>query len=362
VRKIGVNLSLHNFHLHGVAGAALMIAAILVTSACGLKPAAENVAAVVDGRKIYRADVEKYFQNQTAGSTQPLSEEQATSLRLSILRELVENEILMHRAEKLGLLATDEEVERKLNEIKSPYTPEQFQQRLQERQMSLDDFRRDIRRALTADKVLHKEVSSKISVSQQDITLYYNQHRSEFNLIEPRYHLAHILVTTLPDPQAHDANKARNEADARKKIQTVLSRLEAGDDFSTLAMTYSEDGSTAANGGDLGIVPESALKQTDPATRESVMKLKPGQYTAVIPLATGPAKPVGAYQIVKLIAAEPSGQRDLSDPKVEQEIRAQLQDRREQLMKAAYYEVLRDQAKVENYYAQHVLASNTGTR
>ena len=57
---------------------------------------------------------------------------------------------------------------------------------------------------------------------------------------------------------------------------------------------------------------------------------------------------------------EPAGQRDLSDPRVEQEIRTQLQDRREQLLKAAYYEVMRDQAKVQNYYAERVLAA-TGT-
>jgi peptidyl-prolyl cis-trans isomerase SurA len=54
---------------------------------------------------------------------------------------------------------------------------------------------------------------------------------------------------------------------------------------------------------------------------------------------------------------EPAGQRDLSDPRVEQEIRTALQDRREQLLKAAYYEVMRDQAKVENYYAEKVLSS-----
>ena len=349
----GGNLNLSLSRRAGIY-ALLLSAAALFNFACSRR-VGQDVAATVDGRKIYRADVEKYFQNQTAGSTQPLSDEQATSLRLSILRELIDNEILMHRAEKLGLLATDEEVDRKLKEIKSPYTDEQFQQRLQERKMTVDDFKRDIRRALTADKVLHKEVSSKISVTQQDITNYYNQHHAEFNLIEPRYHLAHILVTSSPDPQAHSANKARNEAEARKKIQTALTRLEAGEDFSTLAMTYSEDSATAANGGDLGIVPESALKQTDSNTRESVLKLKPGQYTSILPLAGGPGKGAAGYQIVKLIASEPAGQRDLSDPRVEQEIRSQLQDRREQLMKAAFYEVMRDQAKVENYYAQGIL-------
>lgn len=347
--------------LFASAFALLLSTSAFLNSGCHRNPG-QDVAATVDGRKIYRADVEKYFQNQTAGSTQPLSEEQATSLRLSILRELIDNEILMHRAEKLGLLATDEEVNRKLDEIKSPWTSEQFQQRLTERKMTVDDFKRDIRRALTADKVLHKEVSSKINVSQQDITNYYNQHRAEFNLIEPRFHLAHILVTSMPDPQGHDSNKARNEPEARKKIQSALTRLEAGEDFSTLAMTYSEDNATAPNGGDLGIVPESALKQTDPVTRESVLKLKPGQYTQVLPLGSSGGRGAPGFQIVKLISFEPAGQRDLSDPRVEQEIRAQLQDRREQLMKAAFYEVMRDQAKVENYYAQSVLAANSSKR
>jgi peptidyl-prolyl cis-trans isomerase SurA len=342
-----------------VFGAALL--AVALATSCGSKSAGGDVAATVDGQKIYRADVEKYFQNQTAGATQPLSEEQATSLRLSILRELIENEILMHRAAKLGLLATDEEVDRKLSEIKSPYSADDFQKKLAERKLSIDDFRRDIRRTLTADKVLHKEITSKIEVTSADISAYYNQHRAEFNLIEPRYHLAHILVTNSPDPQGRDnGNKARNDAEARKKIQIVQARLEAGEDFSTLAMTYSEDTSTAANGGDIGIAPESALKQTDTATRESVMKLKPGQYTPIIPLGNPATKQVGAYQIVKLIAREPSGQRDLSDPRVEQEIRSQMQDRREQLLKAAYYEVMRNQTKIENFYAQHLL-DTTGT-
>jgi peptidyl-prolyl cis-trans isomerase SurA len=332
-----------------------VLSLVSLSASCNRKPSGNDVAASVDGQKIYRADLDKYFERQTAGSNQPLSDEQATSMRLSILRELIENEILMHRAEKLGLLATDEEVDRKLTEIKSPYTNEVFEQRLQERKTSVEDFKRDIRRALTADKVLHKEVTSKINVTQDDIAAYYNQHKAEFNLIEARYHLAHIMVTTSPAPQGQEsASKARNEAEARKKIQAAQTALEAGNDFASLAMTFSEDASTAANGGDIGIVPESALKQTDSLTRESVMKLKPGQYTPVIPLENA-NRQLAAFQIVKLIAMEPAGQRQLSDPRVEQEIRSALQDRREQLLKAAYYEVMRDQAKVENYYAQQVL-------
>ncbi len=327
---------------------------------CGSKQTGGNdVAAVVDGHKIYLADVEKYYQNQTAGSNQQPVGEQATTVKLNILHDLIDNEILMRRAEKLGLLATDEEVDRKLTEIKSPFTAEDFAARMKDKNITLDDFKRDIRRSLTIDKVMNKEVTSKINVTDQEISDYYNAHRAEFNLIEPQYHLARIFVTPMPNPEARNQNgKAQNQTEAQKKIQMILNRLESGDDFATLAMNYSEDTQTAGNGGDLGFMYESSLHNTDPATRDSVSKLKAGQYTPVISIVNPATKQFVGYQIVKLIAKEPAGQREFSDPRVQEAIRSQLRDHREQLLKAAYYEDLRDQARVENYFAEKILANN----
>ena len=59
--------------------------------------------------------------------------------------------------------------------------------------------------------------------------------------------------------------------------------------------------------------------------------------------------------MVRLISKEVSGQRQLQDPRVQQAIREQLRDRKEQLLKAAYYEVIRDEAKVENFFAEEIL-------
>jgi peptidyl-prolyl cis-trans isomerase SurA len=336
---------------------AVIALALSVASGCRSGKDGSDVMAKVDGRKIYRADVDKYYANQTSGSDQQPSGEQAASLRLSILNQLIETEIIMHRAEKLGLLATDEEVDRELNKIKAPYTQEQFDQRLKEKKISLEDFKRDLRRNLTRDKVQNKEITSKINITDQDIAAYYNNHKAEFNLIEPQYHLAHIFVTPAPNPQVRNLqnSKAQSDSDARKKIQMILNRLDSGDDFGTLAMNLSEDSETAANGGDLGFTPESALQNTDPATRDAVMKLKPGQYTGIIPVTNPTNHQQVGYRVVKLIAKEPAGQRALNDPRVQQAIREQLRDRREQLLKSAYYEVLRDQAKIENYYAEEVL-------
>jgi peptidyl-prolyl cis-trans isomerase SurA len=332
----------------------------LVVCLVGLLPACNShgpeVMARVNGHNILKVDVDKYFQNQTAGAEQQPVGEQADSLRLSILRELIDNEIIMRRAEKLGLLATDEEVDRKLNEVKSPFTQEQFDQRLKDKKITLDDFKRDIRRSLTVEKVINKEITSKVSVTDQDITNYYNAHKAEFNLVEAQYHLAQILVTGQPNPQVRNLknDKAQSDAEAKKKVQMLSNRLDSGEDFASLAMNYSEDPETAGNGGDLGFTPESSLKNTDPVTRDLVMKLKVGQNSPVITVTNPQSKQVFGYRFVKLLAKEPAGQRDLGDPRVQQAIREQLRDRREQLLKAAYYEVLRDQAKVDNYYAQQV--------
>jgi peptidyl-prolyl cis-trans isomerase SurA len=338
-------------------GSTLVSLLIVAALGCSSGRGGDDVLAKVDGRKIYRAEVDKYYANQTAGSDQQPVGEQAASLRLSILSQMIDDELLMRRAEKLGLLATDDEVQRKLTEIKSPYTEEQFNQRLKDKKISVDDFKRDLRRSLTREKVLNKEITSKINISDQDITDYYNSHRAEFNLIEPQYHLAQIFVTPTPNPQVRNLqnSKAQSDAEAKKKIEMVMNRLDSGDDFATLAMNYSEDTETSTNGGDLGFTPESALRNTDPATREAVMKLKPGQYSPIITVGNPATRQVFGYRIVKLVAKEPAGQRALNDPRVQQAIREQLRDRREQLLKAAYYEVLRDHAKIDNYFAQAVL-------
>ena len=103
--------------------------------------------ATVDGRKIFRSDVDKYYENNVASAQQAPVGEQATALRLNILHQMIDDEILMRRAEKLGLLATDDEVDRKYNEVKSPFTQEEFDKRLQDKKITLADFKRDIRRS-----------------------------------------------------------------------------------------------------------------------------------------------------------------------------------------------------------------------
>ena len=93
--------------MHGrtIAFALFATVVLLFAIACNGPKGGPDVMATVNGRKIDRAEVDKYDNNQTADTPpQKPGEEQGDSLRLSILKQLIDNEILMQRAEKLGLL------------------------------------------------------------------------------------------------------------------------------------------------------------------------------------------------------------------------------------------------------------------
>ena len=76
---------------------------------------------------------------------------------------------------------------------------------------------------------MNKEINSKITVSDADISNYYAQHKTEFNLIETQYHLAQIQVTGVASQQPGNlqGSKATNDAEAKKKIQALKNRLDS---------------------------------------------------------------------------------------------------------------------------------------
>ncbi|WP_263410920.1 SurA N-terminal domain-containing protein [Terriglobus tenax] len=330
----------------------------LTVAGCNRQPAAD-VVATVNGKPIAKSDLEKYYKGQLGDQQQTPSQEQADSMRLNVLRSLIDEEILQQRAAKMNLTATNEEVDAKVAEMKAPVTEEQFNQHLKDSGLTLDDLKRDVRRSLTTEKLLNKEINSRINVTDGDVSSYYNQHKNEYNLIETQYHLAQIIVTSQPAQQPQQisnlqASKANNDGEAQKKIQALKNRLDSGEDFGTLAMNFSESPQTAPNGGDMGFFSESQLR-SDTELFNSISKLKPGQVTAVIPVPEGPgSKRAVGYAIFKLVSREPAGQRSLNDPAVQQAIRQQLKDGRSQLLKNAYFEMLRDEAKVKNYFAETV--------
>ena len=104
----------------------------------------------------------------------------------------------------------------------------------------------------------------------------------------------------------------------------------------------------------MGFVLESQLR-SDQEAYNAISKLKPGQYTDILPIMDPATHRIGGYAIYKLISREPAGQRDLNDPRVQQSIRQGLRDGHVQLLKNAYLEELHDDAKIHNYLADEIL-------
>ena len=322
-----------------------------MAAGCGSKtaapPSSPDVWAVVDGREIRKDTVEKVYRRVAQAPN--ASEEDAMTAKLSLLNELIVQDILVARAATLKVEVTDAELDAAFNDRKKNMAEDAFQKELAARGLTSDDMKSSLRRELLADKVIDREVTSKISVTDQEISDYFAANRAQFNLAEPAYRLAQIVITPIRDAQI--TNRQQDDAitpeAAAKKADFLMEKLKGGSAFSEVARDYSEDPESTPNGGDLGFVPLSALQKAPPMLRDAALKSQPGTVSHV---SSG-----GAHTLVLVIAKEEAGQRDLNTAGVKDGIASSLRGKREQLLRTAYLTAARADATVANYLARRIV-------
>lgn len=326
----------------------------LLVSACkgtggAPAPASPDTWATVDGRAISRDLVEKSYR-RTAQTTPAPSEEEALAAKLTLLNELIVQDILVNTAKALKLEVPDSELDTAYTEGRKDIPEEQFQQQLTARNLTAADMREELRREMLSQKVLEAEVTKKVSVSDAEITAFFEANRSQFELAEDAYRIGQIVVTPVREPQQTNrtGNDATTAQEANAKIQMLMERLKQGATFSDVAADFSEDGETAQRGGDLGFVPLSALQRAPQKLRDAVLKSEPGSVTLV--------SEGGGHTLVALIAKEPAGKRDPSMPEVKARITDAIRGRKEQLLRAAYLSAVRNNAVVVNHLAARLVA------
>jgi peptidyl-prolyl cis-trans isomerase SurA len=313
-------------------------------------PVSADTWAVVDGRPITRDAVEKAYR-RISNPSEAASDEEALAAKLNVLGELIAQDILLAKARQLKVDVAESEVDAAYADAKKNVKDDAFQQELSRRQLTPADMRDALKRELLSEKVVRQEVGSKVTVSDQEVTDFFNANRAQFNVPEEGYHIAQIVVTPVRDQQL--ANRTGDDATtaeaAAAKAQMLMERLKSGAPFADVAMDYSEDPESAPRGGDLGLVPMSRLKQAPPPLRDAVLKGTPGSARLV---SAG-----GAHTIVLVVSHEQAGQRDLSMPAVRQGVTETLRGRREQLLRAAYLTAVRSDAVVVNYLARRIVES-----
>ena len=272
------------------------------------------------------------------------------SFKLNVLDELINNQILVDHASHAGITVSEAEVDNKVAELQSPYSAEEFRKRLRDQGLEMDDLRKKYAGTLSSQSFINKEIVSNIKVTDADIAAYYERNKANFNVPETEYHLAQIQVTPAADPEVRNLKNddAKTPAAAERKIQALYARLRAGEDFATVAQEYSEDPRTASGGGDMGFVPASALNSS-PQLKQAVASLQVNQYHRHY------SHFLRATTSSNCSARKTAGKHTLSELRVQNAIRQTLRNEREQLLKAAYIETLRNRAKVVNYLAEQIV-------
>ncbi|MGH9971731.1 MAG: SurA N-terminal domain-containing protein [Pyrinomonadaceae bacterium] len=343
--------------------ALMALAAGACASGGGADAKDNTVAATVNGKNIMLAEVERALNQQAAGKQSQLSQLELAQARLQILGSLMQREVLFQRAEREKLLPSEDQVSTLINQQKQQkgMTDDDFQKNLKEQNLTMESLREEARKDI-AIKNLQDKYSSKIAVNDKEVEDFYNSNRQQF--VSARGAALAVIIVDPADNAAQGilpANDAKNDAEAKLKIDNLYQQLKGGADFATVARSKSEDANSLVRGGDIGFFSEDGMKQA--GLPKEVMDLLMG------PMQVGdftePKQVNGRWYVFKL--AEKRLQTEnltLESPGVRQQITQALTNQRKEILNAALLEVAMNEAKIINNLAANMLSnpSNLGLR
>jgi peptidyl-prolyl cis-trans isomerase SurA len=262
-----------------------------------------------------------------------------------VLRDLIDQQLLLSRAKDLGISA-DTELIKRLNEMRQQMnlpTMEDLEKAAQQQGVSFEDFKDQIRTGILTQKVIGQEVGERIHISNEEIQTWYNQHQKELESPE-QVKLSEILISTEPPkPPTDDKKNAQTAllpedpsrvAEAQVKANQLLEQLRHGANFEELARKDS-NGLTAAQGGELGLFKRGEMAKE---LEDKTFSLKPGEVSDVIRTKQG-------FIIFKVLDHQKSGIPPLKE--VENKIREVLYVQKLEPAARAYLTKLREQAFID---------------
>ncbi len=290
----------------------------------------EDVVARVNDQIISRSDVER-SQKQLEEELQQnnASPAERDQRRKDLLRDMVDQQLLLSRGKELGLNA-DAEVVRRLDEIRKQNhldSMEDLEKAARQQGVSFEDFKAQIRNNAITQQVVRDEVGQRLRLSQGQEQAYYDAHKQEFQQPE-QVRLSEILV---PTPEnATDAQVAQAQA----KADAIAAEIKGGGDFAALAKKNS-GGPTAAQGGDLGLFKRGALAKV---LEDQTFGLPAGQATAPIRTRQG-------FVVLKVTEHQPGGVAPLKS--IEPQVQEAMYMEQMQPALRAYLTKLREDAYID---------------
>ncbi|HYV11185.1 MAG TPA: SurA N-terminal domain-containing protein [Pyrinomonadaceae bacterium] len=322
----------------------------------------QMVAATVNGRNIMMQEVERAISQQTGGNPATLSQLQLAQARLQVLSNLIQREVLFQRAEREKLLPTEAQIDGAITAQKqnSGMTAEDFEKSLKAQNISAEALREEARKDL-AISALQDKYAGKIDINDREVEEYYANNKQQF--VKARgVALSMIMVDPADNSAEGIPDDAKNETDAKLKIDNIYQQLQGKADFATVARARSEDINSVRAGGDIGFATEQDLKNNNfPADLVANLfgPMKVGDYTQPIRFSSG------KWYIFKLAEKRLANENlTLESAGVRQQITQGLTNQRKSILNAALLETAMNEARIVNHLATNMLNNpgNLGLR
>jgi peptidyl-prolyl cis-trans isomerase C len=305
------------------------------TAASTAEESSKKVA-IVNGTPIVQADLDRGMEGlvqRRARSGAPMDEAQLKTIRMDVLNNLINRELLNQESKKQKIAVTDDQVNDKLSKIKQRFKgDDEFKEMLAKMKMTEPQIKTQLKEDIAIQSLIDKQVVEKITVTDQDAQAYYDTHPEAFKQPE-QIKASHILIKV--DPKDDPAKKE----EARKKIESIQEKLKSGADFAALAKEQS-DCPSKEKGGDLGFFGKGQMVKP---FEDAALALKPGETSGIVETQFG-------FHIIKLVEIKPEGVMPFAD--VKDQLLQYLKQEKVKTELDSYLATLEKTAKIEKLITQ----------
>jgi len=289
----------------------------------------EKIVARVNDRLITHTEFERRYE---AFAASPQAGNNPLEARRRLLAELIDERLLEERGKELNVAATDEEVEIAVERVKRQYnlaTDAEFEAALKSSNLSREDLKRQMRNTITLQKVIGRDLTSKLDLSDDTLRLEYERRKDKLYKLPEQAQVSEIVVRFGP-------NDAEARARAATRIEEARSKIAAGTPFAEIAREISE-GNARDRGGALGTVDRGELV---PALDAAVFSDTPQEYPAPVLLSS-------SIHLFHVTARKPAGYRPFAE--VREDLKTRIGDDLYDKRYGEYVEKLRREAFIKVY-------------
>lgn len=205
-----------------------------------------------------------------------------------LFRDMLEELLLLSRADQLRIHPAEEEVDRAVAAVRQDFgiaSDDEFAAALASQGISLAEFREQVRAQLRMRSVVTQEVTAEIQLEEDDLRRVYRSDEERFRLPE-RFRVRELIVLETGD---------RLPEEVRSLAESIRAELETGRAFEELAAEHSERGLTSSIV-ELGWIEKGEL---DADLEAAIADLEPGEVSQ-------PVAGRGGLHILELLEHEPS--------------------------------------------------------